>query len=414
MDLSERELEGIGRRAAEHLDVLRDGLPRPSPEERHAAVLRRGRTRVARRRPFARWVLAAAIITCLAFVLVRWMRDDAGSISYEVEGGRGEIGQWVGSDEMETSLSFSDGSAVHIRTGARARVTDLDSRGASLLVERGGLHVRVEHGESTKWLIAGGPFEVHVLGTEFDVAWDPATEELTVAMTSGRVRIEGPCIEPATRIVAAPERVRLTCSATSSKPERPASAAVAAAPTAPPSASADATALPSSDAASPSPPPATAAWRTLLGEGKPREALASATASGVEEVAQRASGAELVELGSAARLAGKPALAAQLYKAARGRAPRSDAAAIAAYHLGRMAFDGRSAWAEAEQWFGVYLGERPSGALAPEALGRSMECAKQRGDAARAASLADRYLAAYPNGAHAALARKLAQPEAAP
>jgi outer membrane protein assembly factor BamD (BamD/ComL family) len=72
-----------------------------------------------------------------------------------------------------------------------------------------------------------------------------------------------------------------------------------------------------------------------------------------------------------------------------------------------MAFDGRGAWAEAEKWFAVYLSERPGGMLAPEALGRSMEAADKRGDRARAREIAVRYLAAYPKGAHAALAGSL-------
>ncbi|HTJ80753.1 MAG TPA: hypothetical protein VL400_03490, partial [Polyangiaceae bacterium] len=115
--------------------------------------------------------------------------------------------------------------------------------------------------------------------------------------------------------------------------------------------------------------------------------------------------------GSAARLAGDPRGARHYYEVARRRFPGTDAAAVAAYHLGRMAFDGAHAWAEAERWFGVYLAESPGGALAPEALGRSMECADNRGDHARARDLAKRYLAAYPSGAQASLAERLSADE---
>lgn len=149
-------------------------------------------------------------------------------------------------------------------------------------------------------------------------------------------------------------------------------------------------------------------WRAHLAAGELGEALADVELLGVDAVLERAGGAELVDLGSAARLSRKPSVAARFYETARHRFAGSDAAAVAAYHLGRMAFDGRGAWAEAERWFAVYLAERPRGALAPEALGRSIECARNLKLHARARELAARYLAAYPNGAHAGLATTLA------
>ena len=115
---------------------------------------------------------------------------------------------------------------------------------------------------------------------------------------------------------------------------------------------------------------------------------------------------ELLELGSAARLAGDSAAALRFYQQVRSRFPESDAAAVAAYHFGRMAF-GRGSWSDAERWFGTYLAERPGGALAAEALGRSLECAEQRGDVVRIKLLASRYLETYPRGPHAPLAEQL-------
>jgi TolA-binding protein len=282
------------------------------------------------------------------------------------------------------SLDFSEGSRIDVEPGARARVTDLGANGASLVVERGSLHVRVVHRESSDWWVVGGPFAVHVVGTEFDVAWDPQTEELTVSMQSGRVLVEGPCAGAGPRAVSAPETVHLTCAATakqdaSASPSASGAVAVA---------DADATAL-VVDSAAP--------------------AASSAAPSDPADLAS--SGHELVELGSAARLAGDARGARHYYEVARRRFPGTDAAAIAAYHLGRMAFDGKHAWAEAERWFGVYLAESPGGALAPEALGRSMECAENRGDHARARELAKRYLAAYPSGAQASLAERLSADE---
>ncbi|MFT3772482.1 MAG: hypothetical protein QM820_44375 [Minicystis sp.] len=76
--------------------------------------------------------------------------------------------------------------------------------------------------------------------------------------------------------------------------------------------------------------------------------------------------------------------------------------------LGKIAADQQGAAGEAVRWFETYLSEEPGGALAEQALGRILELRKGEGDAARA--VAERYLARYPNGAHAALARSLISP----
>jgi TolA-binding protein len=378
MGLSTRDLAEAGRRVAREQDAALERAPLLQTDQRLAAIRQRQAARVPRARSsrLAVLVLAAAIAFAAASVIVVSRRD--APLSYRIDEAAGAPGQWVGSDDGPVTLTFSEGSRIDVKTGARARVTELARAGAGLVVERGTLHVSVVPRAGNAWVIAGGPFAVHVIGTEFDIAWDPATEELAVSMLSGRVRIEGPCIEPATRIVAAPESVRLSCSSPAKADEAPASSEASAPP--PP------TSLPAASSAAASPPATVAATDRL----------------------ETASGHELCELGSAARLAGDGAGARRYYEAARRRFPGSDAAAIAAYHLGRMAFDGQHAWADADRWFAVYLAERPGGPLAPEALGRSMESADRRGDAQRARELAERYLAAYPSGPQAGLATRLA------
>jgi hypothetical protein len=51
--------------------------------------------------------------------------------------------------------------------------------------------------------------------------------------------------------------------------------------------------------------------------------------------------------------------------------------------------------------------EQPSGALAREASGRLLEACIAAGDGAGARDAATRYLARYPSGPHAALARRV-------
>ena len=87
----------------------------------------------------------------------------------------------------------------------------------------------------------------------------------------------------------------------------------------------------------------------------------------------------------------------------RRRFPGSERAAVAAYELGRS-----SSPSEASSWFGhLYLGEQPGGALAREASGRLVEARASAGDDRGAREAAARYLARYPNGPHAQLARQV-------
>jgi outer membrane protein assembly factor BamD (BamD/ComL family) len=74
-----------------------------------------------------------------------------------------------------------------------------------------------------------------------------------------------------------------------------------------------------------------------------------------------------------------------------------------------MAFDGGS-FGEALVWFKIYMDERPGGALSREAEGRIVEALQRSGNRLGAREAAKRYLARYPDGPHAELARSLSEP----
>ena len=81
-------------------------------------------------------------------------------------------------------------------------------------------------------------------------------------------------------------------------------------------------------------------------------------------------------------------------------------AALAAFALGRLEFDNHGAYAEAAEWFRIYLRESRGGSRArsERALARSPQ---RSGDGAAMREQAQRYLAEYPDGPHAELARSL-------
>jgi TolA-binding protein len=164
---------------------------------------------------------------------------------------------------------------------------------------------------------------------------------------------------------------------------------------------------PEADAAGSAAAPSWRAWARL---GSFKEALAAAENEGFDSLSATLSLSELLELATTARLAGKTARASEAYSAVRRRFAGTDGAATAAFHLGQLAFDGARSYAEAKRWFSTYLGERPSGALAAEALGRSMEAEQRMGDLAAARITAAKYLQRYPTGAHGRLAKSLLEP----
>jgi transmembrane sensor len=171
---------------------------------------------------------------------------------------------------------------------------------------------------------------------------------------------------------------------------------------------ASAEALPIEPAASAEAPRST--WRELARAGDNKAALAAAEAEDWGALCNSLSAADLLELGTIARLAGRSGRAIEAYSAVRRRFSGGDAAATAAFHLGQLAFDGAHAYADAHRWFTAYLAERPGGALAGEALGRTMEAEQRLGDLPAARETARRYLARYPNGAHENLAGSLIAP----
>lgn len=133
----------------------------------------------------------------------------------------------------------------------------------------------------------------------------------------------------------------------------------------------------------------------------------AAEANGFATTCHTLTAEELLVLADASRYAGRFERADEALAAARRRFPGSDPAASAAFERGRIAMDVQRDLGPAADHFETYLREKPDGSLAREALGRALEARHRAGDNTRAGRLAVRYLAAYPDGPHAALARKV-------
>lgn len=367
-----------------------------------------------------RWMAPAALVSlagAVAVVLFVFVLPSR-ALTFAIGSAPGEVGAWIAAGTAGAlPIRFSEGTALELEASARARVVAADARGARVLLESGGLTASVHHAATTQWNFNAGPFEVLVTGTRFELHWSPVDEELKLVLLEGSVAVSGPLVG-GRRAVSTGETLEVFCKQqrfelTRGEPRAAVLPAPSSVPVAPvvsvpaPAPSSDRGVVAPSAEDSPRRP----SWRDLAAADKYQAAMTAAEAEGFEGIVARAGAAELLMLADVARFSGKPARAAAALSATRSRFAGSGEAAKAAFHLGRMAFDQRRSYAEAERWFGVYLGEQPGGPFAQEALGRVIECRERMGSASGAREAARRYLASYPSGPHAAHAKSLLEEE---
>jgi ferric-dicitrate binding protein FerR (iron transport regulator) len=372
-----------------------------------------------RRRPkprrLATWMLAAPLAAAALVVLwLSWPRSPE-PLSFTIGAGqRGHAGTFVAAPaDRELPLRFADGTRFALSAGSSARVASLDSQGAHLVVEKGRVVAAVVHRADSRWRVDVGPFQVAVVGTRFDVSWDAAARVLELKLDEGAVRVSGGLLSGALevragqRLRAFADDARVELSGGEGAEGSPRAQARAdeeslgrvVTPERAPSAASAPGSAPVLGAGAGSP-----AWRPLAAAGKFREALAAAEQAGFEAECRRASGADLLALGDAARLSGSAPRAEQAYTAARAKLAGGGRAS---YGLGLVAFDQRGDFLRAARYFEAYLREQPGGSLRAEATGRLMEAWQRAGRLSDARRVAEQYLARYPKGPQAARARQL-------
>ena len=418
--------------------------------------LGRGPRRATRRSVAPIAAVAAAALLALAFVLATRSANrtaavttDAPPIDFVVGTARdaGRVGQWIAATETPTPLRFSEGTAITVGSDARARVSELSARGASVDLERGTLAADVTHREASEWGFRAGPYTVRVTGTRFDLSWDAAAEELTLRMHEGSVEVIGPDFEQpvvagqtlrashrAGRLelarhraasAEAAEPIEALGRATSNAPAATEEVETARARTseatsearAEPREARDSRSRPHTsaarDARTPGPPAmpdeseglapdGEPRWRALLAGGSHAAALAAAEQEGYARVLLSAEPDDLYRLADAARLVGRPERARDALVALRTRHGERGRTAFLLGRISHAAGDRR----DAIRWLETYLAESPGGALEESALGRLIELDRDV-DPASAHARAERYLARHPTGAYADLARSV-------
>jgi len=302
-------------------------------------------------------------------------------------------------------VHFSEGSYFVLQGGGRARVLATEGRGARVLVDSGDMDVTIAHPSRRpgRWNFEAGPFHVLVTGTKFHLAWNPTIQRFSLATTEGRVVVTSTCM-PTAKAIAAGDHAELSCAPDVASPTAPpAETKPSAGPPEMPAAVAPTESSPAKAMPKPSP------WRERIAAGRIRDGLHAAEVAGFGRVCQEASLKELIALADAARLSGRSTRATEALRALRQRYPHTMEASTAAFTLGRIAFEQRSAYAEAATWFRVYLSEQPSGPLMGDSVGRLMEARQRGGDMSGARQDAERYLRRFPEGPYASEARAILQ-----
>jgi hypothetical protein len=415
MDLSDR-LQKLGEAVASENDRLADRAALDRARRAFVSGAPAPRPSVWR----ARFVPALAAALCVALAIFAWRSRTAPAahpvaISFTAGGAPGVVGEWVAAGAAAPlDVRFSEGSSLALSPEARMRVTTTRPEGADVLIERGSVRASVAHpnGRAARWAVRAGPFEVRVTGTSFDAAWDPISETFELTMIDGVVAVSGPLIPPDRRVVAGERlvvsvreaRMMLTANVPTTTAPSAAPAVTSATPIEPAPTSAPAPAHSASAAQVAAPAPE---WRSLASSGKYKDALAIVESAGFDqEIARAGSAGDLLLLADIARFAGSAPRAREALLAAR---KRFGARGRSAFLLGKIAADQQGSPGEAVVWFETYLREEPGGALAEQALGRIVDLSRRSSpEAARQA--AQRYLARYPEGSYAALARSLSGP----
>ncbi|HEY2736110.1 MAG TPA: FecR domain-containing protein [Polyangiales bacterium] len=371
-------------------------------------------------RTLSRWLFLPLLAAAAAAVLLLWPFRPS-HLTYEIRGGQRTAANYVDAvGNAPATVEFSDGSRAIAAAGARLRIDRTEERGARVFVERGSTTAHIQHRDHSNWLFIAGPFDVHITGTRFTLAWDPREQAIDLTLHEGSVEVDSP-LGSSHCIVRAGQRFRASLSAGTMQLENDDANAT--------QASADAVVVTAPSSATDerktarddkkkraltiarSHPPLDSAneraWSDLVRSGDFRAVVTSAAQRGIELSLRSADASELRALADAARYTGETELAERSLSTLRTRFPGTKQSAAAAFLLGRT-LESRGAAGEAEQYFAIYLNEEPRGEFASEALaGRMRVVAATRG-AAAAKPMALEYLRRYRGGVHAETARRLA------
>jgi ferric-dicitrate binding protein FerR (iron transport regulator) len=378
-----------------------------------AATTRRSPERRARFSPLIAAAVGALVVGAASLGFYAQLRP----LRYEVYGGQRFANNYVGAlASAPAFVKFSDGSEIDAKPGSRLRIDETHSNGARVLVERGTAAARVKHRDRSRWVFAAGPFNVKVIGTKFDLDWDPQAQVVSLTLHEGAVEVESPvgqshCIVRAGQRFQASlqtgtmtlENIRAVATVGSIASAASTGAATASiAPQLRPLAELKPAISPSRVRAVPS------RWAKLVKRGEFEAVVEQALAGDLDATLKSCTAAEARALADAARYTDRSALAERVLLRIRSRFPGTHHGDAAGFLLGRTTeTTGKSE--QADRWYARYLKEAPSGEYAAEALAGRMRTQLALSGAAAARPYASEYLERFPEGVHLRMARRLVE-----
>lgn len=360
------------------------------------------------------WAMAAAVL--LAVGGTGWWFLGAGStasggdlasLSYSISDssgngvGTGSTGtsQLLATEGEAKLIQFSDSSVIELRPYTTLRVSLVEGGAVVARLMQGALKANVHHHDRTDYRFQAGDYEVKVVGTAFDLAFEPEPARFDLNLREGRVVVADGTGQ--TRFVRAGEQLHLPTHDGASGKSQKAGEEV------------DLESLETgSQQHAGKPSTASPSYKELARRGQFQAIVTAARRAGIDRVLAAKGASELHELGQAARYTGQTALAEKVFSHLSSHHGRSPEGRSAAFFRGRLAEDG-GRLQQAQQHYHAYLAQG-GGSYAAEALGREMTLVQKTAGPNAAQPLATEYLRRFPRGAYRDLARTLALGSAAP
>lgn len=336
-----------------------------------------------RKLPFAPLLAAAALCALAALLAIRpWGASNAAIEGALLRTGVGE----------EQTVELGDGSRIVLEGATQLRLVRASARDVRLQLEKGGIDLEVTHVDGRKFTVVAGGVEVGVVGTRFRVGMDTDDNEVTVAVTEGKVLVtrKDAKDDAKPRYLVGGESWTAPANLLAVVPPK--------AINTPPTPSAKAPAAPK--VAVRSKANLSRRFHQLFEAGKYGEAFAEVSDEQLATLGVLDAD-DLFRLGEVARLSSHPKEAALAFDAVRTKHPDDANAGLAAFQLGRLRLIDLDDPAAAKEALDDALRLNPKAFYREDALARQVQALEEMGDRDGCVAARDTYLASYPQGIRA-------------
>jgi transmembrane sensor len=270
----------------------------------------------------------------------------------------------VASATKSPKTTFVDGSIARVSDGGELVVKIATAEHIESVLAAGAADFEVTKHPERDFVVLAGPVRVRVVGTHFRL--ERSGERTRVSVTEGKVEVR----EGETLSYLEAGESRFFPSLEPSAKEEPHSA----------------------------PPPSSRTRFLELARGGDFKAAYQVMSQSPTAVGSSAE--DLLLAADAARLSGHPEQAVGYLRRVTSEHASDSRAPLSAFTLGRVLLSQLSRPGEAAEAFALARRLRPSGSLAEDALAREAEARAAAGSAGQARSLAEQYVARYPQGKH--------------